>query len=133
MKSDFIIVNSLWVQSKLRVLWPMRLELLDRAYTVPTMDYFLYVALADLIDQKPYIEDFRDCDDYALWFKAMCSLNYGITSTGLVRDYSSGHAYNSVVFPEGNVMLFEPQTDSLTFITKRNRKMYGLGFGFILV
>ena len=131
--TDLVVKDAAWVFLKLRPLRPLQLELVDAKYQVPSLDYFLDAALADLIDQKPYVPEFMDCDDFALWFKAMCSIIYGITSIGLVRDYSIGHAYNAVVFQEGNAMLWEPQTDSLMFLTKQNKKLYRRRFGRILV
>ena len=131
--ADLVVKDAAWVFLKLRPLWPLQLELVDAKYQVPSLDYFLGAALADLIDQKPYVPEFMDCDDFALWFKAMCSIYYGITSIGLVRDYSIRHAYNAVVFQEGNAMLWEPQTDSLMFLTKQNKKLYRRRFGRILV
>ena len=131
--ADLVVKDAAWVFLKLRPLWPLQLELVDTKYQVPSLDYFLGAALADLIDQKPYVPEFMDCDDFALWFKAICSITYGITSVGLVRDYSSKHGYNVVVFQAGNIMLWEPQTDSLVFLSTRNRKHYGLKFGRILV
>jgi len=131
--ADLVVKDASWVFLKLRPLWPLQLELVDAKYQVPSLDYFLGAALADLIDQKPYVPEFMDCDDFALWFKAMCSIYYGITSIGLVRDYSIRHAYNAVVFQEGNIMLWEPQTDSLMFLTKQNKKLYRRRFGRILV
>jgi len=131
--ADLVVKDAAWVFLKLRPLWPLQLELVDAKYQVPSLDYFLGAALADLIDQKPYVPEFMDCDDFALWFKAICSITYGITSVGLVRDYSIGHAYNAVMFQEGNTMLWEPQTDSLMFLTKQNKKLYRRRFGRILV
>lgn len=122
-----------WVNQKLSVLRPMKIILSDGEYHIPTWDYFLTIIHADLGDRRLYLKDYWDCDDFALWFKVIANSEYDINSLGYVHDYSSGHAYNSVLFPEGNVMLLEPQTDSLVFLSKRNRKFYGLKNGFVLV
>lgn len=36
---------------------------------------------------------------------------HGVTSIGLVLDWSGSHAYNIFVYNDGSVKLFEPQDD----------------------
>ena len=122
-----------WVNQKLSVLRPMRIYLCDSKYHIPTMDYFLGFIHANMVNERGYVAEWWDCDKYARHIFSIAPEEWDINSIGLVIDWSSGHAYNSVIFPEGNVMLLEPQTDSLIFVTKRNKKLYGLRSGFILV
>lgn len=65
----------------------------------------------DWTDNKKYVKEKYDCDNFAFSFKAMVDKRFGLNGVGLVIDYSAGHAYNIVVFKDGSVKLFEPQSD----------------------
>ena len=65
----------------------------------------------DWTDKKKYVKEKYDCDNFAFSFKAMVDRRFGVNNVGLFIDYSGGHAYNIIVFNDGSVRLFEPQTD----------------------
>ena len=48
------------------------------------------------VQNRLYVPERFDCDDFAMAFKSDLS-RLGITATGFVIDYSSSHAYNAVV------------------------------------
>ena len=70
---------------------------------------------------QPYKGDVRDCDDYAKWFSAICSIRFGVNSAGIVLDISGRHAYNCLVTPD-NVLFYEPQ--SCRIVQLGSKKMY---------
>ena len=59
----------------------------------------------DWVDSFEYHKFYR-CGNFAISFKASAD-QWGVNQVGLVLDYQSGHAYNIVVFPDGNVMLLD--------------------------
>ena len=61
---------------------------------------------------RQYAAERFDCDDFARYLVARC-LQHGLTSVGLVVDWSSRHAYNFVVFADGSASIWEPQTDQV--------------------
>tara|TARA_R110000824_G_scaffold148727_9_gene318616 strand:+ start:402 stop:869 length:468 start_codon:yes stop_codon:yes gene_type:complete len=71
----------------------------------------------DWTDEKKYIAEKYDCDNFAFSFKARMDRKFHLNNVGLVIDYSGGHAYNCVVFADGTAELFEPQTDK--FVTSK--------------
>ena len=48
-------------------------------------------------------------------------------------DYKSGHAYNLVIYPNGKVMVLEPQSDVLTFYPQRLKDFYSLKEAIVLI
>ena len=66
----------------------------------------------DWTDNKKYVADKYDCDNFAFSFKSMVDKRFGLNNVGLVIDYSGGHAYNIIVFSDGTSKIFEPQSDS---------------------
>ncbi len=65
----------------------------------------------DWTDKKQYVAEKYDCDNFAFSFKARMDRKFHLNNVGLVIDYSGGHAYNCVIFPDATAELFEPQTD----------------------
>ena len=63
-------------------------------------------------------------------FKAMVDRRFGLNNVGLVIDWSGGHAYNIIVFKDGTVKIFEPQSDSWP---KAGRGLYKFQHGQILI
>ena len=99
---------------------------LDGHYWLTDQNNFLNIVAWDWVDKKQYIVDRYDCENYAFSFKAHIDRFFGLNQVGIVLDYESGHGYNLVIFPSGNVMLYEPQSDSLFFIPERNKQLYAL-------
>lgn len=124
--------NYTFVQSCLQGIKLEWLEL-DGTYYMIDQNHFLNVILYDWVDKKDYVAEKFDCEDFAFNFKAHVNWYFGLNQVGMVIDYSSAHGYNIVVFPTGNVMLFEPQNDSLFFLTERDKEWYAMTDGFILL
>ena len=75
----------------------------------------------DWTDNKKYIAEKYDCDNFAFSFKARVDRRFHVNTVGLVIDYDAGHAYNIIVFADGTSKIFEPQSDSWP---KMGSKMY---------
>ena len=84
----------------------------------------------DWTDNKKYVKEKYDCDNFAFSFKAMVDKRFGLNGVGLVIDYSGGHAYNIIVFQDGSVKIFEPQTDRWP---KAGRGQYKFQNGSIII
>ena len=104
---------------------------LDNKYWVCTKTEFQRVVNTNTINEKQYVLDQFDCDNFAFAFKAQVAMNYNLNNVGLVIDNSGGHAYNIVVFNDGTAELFEPQTDR--WITPGESKMYSFKKGIIIL
>ena len=66
----------------------------------------------DWTDNKKYVAEKYDCDNFAFSFKARVDRKFHINTVGLVIDYDGGHAYNIIIFSNGTSKIFEPQSDS---------------------
>ena len=84
----------------------------------------------DWTNKKKFIAEEYDCDNFAFSFKAMVDRKFNVNNVGLVIDYSAGHAYNIIVFNDGTVKLFEPQSDKWPRI---GTSMYKFEEGKILI
>tara|TARA_B100000949_G_C14182987_1_gene408320 strand:+ start:179 stop:661 length:483 start_codon:yes stop_codon:yes gene_type:complete len=84
----------------------------------------------DWTDEKRYVAEQYDCDNFAFNFKARVARKFGVNSVGLVIDYSGKHAYNLIVFSDGTWKIFEPQSDKWPKLGSRNYKFED---GFILI
>ena len=84
----------------------------------------------DWTDNKKYVIDKYDCENFAFSFKAMVDKRFGLNNVGLVIDYSGSHAYNIIVFKNGSVKIFEPQSDRWA---KAGTKLYKFQSGYIKI
>jgi hypothetical protein len=124
--------DSHWIDSCLAPLKVVRLPL-DGQYRLTDQNNFLNIVSWDWIDSRPYIKDVFDCENYAIAFKSRIDELFSLNQVGVVIDYKSMHGYNLVVFPDGNVMLLEPQTDNLFIWTNRSIILYALTGAFVLI
>lgn len=85
---------------------------LDANYWLPTREEFQQFATRNDVDDREYVVGKHDCENFALSLMAHAQTQLGYNGVGLVLDWSSQHAYNIVVYDDGGVMLFEPQSDS---------------------
>ena len=104
---------------------------LDRKYWVCSQEVFARIVKWDWVDQRKYRADKFDCDNFALIFMARVNGYFGLNNVGLVIDDSSGHAYNIVIFKDGSIHIFEPQSDSWPDIG--DAPLYKLQRGLILI
>lgn len=87
----------------------------------------------DFVEEKKYMKETFDCDDFSLLFKVMCNYYEDINGVGIFFDYDTTHAYNIVVTNE-DIYVVEPQ--NLSVMSKeeaRKNKLYGLKKGFLLM
>lgn len=115
--------------SELGVIWAQ----LDGRYYLTNQDNFLNIVAWDWTDSYSYVRDKWDCDKFAVRFKSQVDLHFGLNQVGIVIDYGSGHAYNLVIYPDGNIMLLEPQSDVLFCWTKRLTDFYHLEGAIVLL
>jgi len=112
--------NTDWIGQKLRDVnilnTGMHHKPLDNKYWCCSRLDFDAIIKWDWTDNKKYIAEKYDCDNFAFSFKARMDRRFHLNNVGLVIDYSGGHAYNVIVFSDGTVTLFEPQSDSFPIL-----------------
>lgn len=126
--------DSAWLQSRIdsMELGIIRLPL-DGTYRLTNQSNFLNIVAWDWLDALPYISERFDCENFAIAFKSIVDLHFKLNQVGIVIDYQSGHAYNLVVYPDGNISVFEPQFDGLYLWSERITKFYSLSGAFVLL
>jgi hypothetical protein len=112
----------------------MTYTLLDGQYWALTVPDLERVLKHDWTHRWKWLKSRRDCDDFAVYFKARMSEWFGVTAVGIVIDNSSNHVYNVIITanPGGapGILYFEPQTGE--FVVPR-RDLYLLERGQILI
>lgn len=88
----------------------------DGKYRVPNIDDFEAVARRDSTDEREYVADYFDCDNYSEYIIALFARRYRCNSVGIVMspDAEPPHAFNVVIVEvDGDIeaRLWEPQTD----------------------
>lgn len=106
---------------------------MDGQYWTANKDIWKLLVAWDWVNTKKYAADLWDCENFALLFKGRSDYHFGLNSCGVVIDYSSGHGYNLIVYPDGSVDLFEPQSDTFFSVISRDTSIYGLQEGAILI
>ena len=100
---------------------------LDGTYYTASLDDFKKIISWDWTNLKKYVSDTFDCDKFALYFKSRIALDFKINAVAVVLDYSSEHAYNLIIYREGegfNWILYEPQNDSMFYFEQRDTNFY---------
>lgn len=124
--------SAAWVKDTLAKLGVVWLQL-DRKYYLTDQTNFLNIVAWDWTDSYTYIRDKWDCDKFTVRFKSQVDLHFGLNQVGIVIDYGSGHAYNLIIYPDGNIMLLEPMSDALFCWTKRIKMFYPLEGAYVLL
>ena len=104
---------------------------LDNTYWLCSREHFQTIVDHNTINEKKYVLDQFDCDNFAFNFKAQVAMNHNLNNVGMVIDNSGGHAYNVVIFNDLTAALFEPQTDR--WITPGESKMYSFKKGLVIL
>ena len=104
---------------------------LDNKYWTCTKPEFQKILETNTINEKQYVLDQFDCDNFAFNLKAQVAKDYNLNNVGMVIDNSGGHAYNVVIFRDGTAELLEPQTDR--WVTPGESRMYSFKRGIILL
>lgn len=89
---------------------PIRVKYTDGNYLAPT-------SVSEMSDAKtfnpfeylPYRPDIYDCENYASSYKSFAAFLWGTNTMGVVYDWSGSHAYNVIVYSNGEVEFYEPQ------------------------
>ena len=85
---------------------------LDNKYVAVSEKEFQKIIDWDWTDNKKYVAEKYDCDNFAFSFKARVDRKFHINTVGFDIDYDGGHAYNIIIFSNGTSKIFEPQSDS---------------------
>lgn len=92
------------------------------------------------VDSFKWVEEYRDCDDYAMFLKGQASIHFKVNGIVFMGDYSGGHAYNllGTVKDDGTLgfKVLEPQTDGIVNIDdpdEQDLEFYTMKYGFILI
>ena len=124
--------DSVWVDG---VLAKMKVKVirapLGPEFRLVAKDTFVDFIAWDWVDSFEYHKFYR-CGNFAISFKASAD-QWGVNQVGIVLDYKSSHAYNVVVFPNGKVMLIEPQTDNLFFHGEHAPQFYNLEGAVVII
>lgn len=128
--------NTAWIAEKLLdagiLNEGMHHKALDSKYWCCSRLDFDAIIKWDWTNNKRYVSEKYDCDNFAFSFKARMDRRFHLNNVGLVVDYSGGHAYNCVVFSDGTAELFEPQGDRFPVMNK-TRGLYRCESGFIVI
>ena len=108
----------------------MEIKILDSKFWACNESDWKKIIKYDWTNEKKYVTEQYDCDNFAFNFKARVARKFGVNSVGLVIDYSGGHAYNLIVFSDGTWKIFEPQSDGWPTL---GTGMYKFEDGFILI
>ena len=94
-----------------RAIGAAKMTWLDNKYVAVPQKEFQKIIDWDWTDNKRYVAEEYDCDNFAFSFKARVARKFHINTVGLEIDYEGGHAYNVIVFADGTSKIFEPQSD----------------------
>lgn len=109
-----------------RVRGQAQLYLSDNRYWLCTEQDFLQGVVPWSRRQlKPYEADRYDCENFAFRFKAGVDWAFDVNGIGIVWSVTGQHAFNCVVFEDGTLRFFEPQT--LAFVELAQQGLYQLG------
>lgn len=124
--------DSAWVDSVLVKMKASVIRLpLGKEFQLVDKDTFIDFIAWDWVDSFEYHKFYR-CGNFTISLKASAD-QWGVNQVGIVLDYQSGHAYNIVVFPDGKVMLLEPQTDNLFFHEEHAPQFYNLEGAVVII
>jgi len=124
--------DTLWVQGVLTKLGAEIIRLpLGVEFQLTDKDTFIDFIAWDWVDSFEYHKFYR-CGNFAISFKAGAD-QWGVNQVGVVLDYQSGHAYNIVIFPDGKVMLLEPQSDNLFCWQEHAPQFYNLQGAVVII
>jgi hypothetical protein len=99
---------------------------LDAVYTMTNQTNFLNIVAWDWCDTLEYVKELFDCENFAILFKAYVDLYFRLNQVAIILDYKSAHAYNLVIFPDGNMSVLDVEFDGMWVWTKRPVIFYSL-------
>jgi hypothetical protein len=86
---------------------------LDGTYYTVSKEDMRSISSWERTNRHDYEKAEYDCENFALSFMSSAQREFGVTTIGLVIDWSGTHAYNMLVYEDGSVELFEPQNDNI--------------------
>ena len=122
-----------WIRNVIQGKTGLRWLPMDGTYYLTDQANFMQILEWDTTNLKKYIRDKYDCENYGFSLKANVDRYFHLNQVGFVLDYSGEHGYNCIIFPNGQLWLIEPQSDSLFFLTNRNKDVYPMNEGYILL
>lgn len=130
---DYVVEkDTVWVQGVLTKMGAEIIRLpLGVEFQLTDKDTFIDFIAWDWVDSYEYHKFYR-CGNFSIAFKASAD-SWGVNMVGIVLDYESSHAYNLVVFPDGKVMLVEPQSDNLFYWQEHAPEFYNLEGAFVII
>lgn len=90
---------------------------LDGRYYLPSQRDAARVIAHSIVNTFPYLKNKFDCDDFAEALRNDFRMA-GINCCAYIVDRSGGHAYNMLLFADGQYWFVEPQTDGIMSIGK---------------
>ena len=124
--------DSFWVNQILSPLGVERLPL-DITYYLCPQSEFLNIVSWSWVDTYEYRAEKFDCENFAFLFKAYIDLYFNLNMVGLVLSYKAGHAFNLALFPDGKVMVIEPQNDAVYIYPQMPMPFYDLQDAIVLI
>ena len=126
--------DSAWIQEKIDSLGLGIVRLpLDATYRLTNKTNFREIIAWDWTDRIDYIKERYDCEQFAIQLKAIVDLYFHLNQVAIVIDYKSGHAYNLVIYDDGDIDVLEPQSDGLYFWEERLKDFYSLQGAIALI
>ena len=132
-KDNSWLHNELWKEGFLNK-GMQKLNLDSKRFACSQQEFVNWIKW-DWTNQRKWLAEEYDCDNFAFSFKARTDRRLGINCVGLVIDYSGGHAYNVVAFSDARAKLYEPQRDrwGVPGQSKSASEMYKLESGYIII
>ena len=134
-KIEYVVKkDTLWIQQQIDSmnLGIVRLPL-DATYRLTDQENFLNIVAWDWTDRIDYLKERFDCENFAIVFKSIVDLYFHLNQVAIIIDYKSGHGYNLVIYPDGDMQVLEPQSDGLYVWTERYEEFYSLQGAIALI
>lgn len=102
-------------------------RVMDGKYWLPSQRDAWRIIEWSQVNTIPWQREQYDCDDHAEALRHDFR-SFGVNSCGVVVDYSGGHAYDVLIFADGQYWFLEPQQDKIVAI---GAGIYKLANGYI--
>lgn len=107
--STVVVRDYYWLRDVFRRYDIQNWQAVDTEYHMVDQSNMLKIIAEDQTDTIPFREHVFDCDDFTLRFKSRVAARYGVNQVGVLDTFQ--HMQNIIVFPDGTLWAFEPQTD----------------------